>query len=95
MYTQKTLDKQNAKAYAITTKNKGGGVRMTDVMDLSTGTVYSYNAKPKEALIMCFEQISKGNYNTWNYNFEQQITESKLCYSIGDLATFKNGRDIK
>jgi len=68
---------------------------MTDVMNLSTGTVYSYDAKPKEALILCFEQISKGNYNTWNYNFEQQITESKLCYSIGDFATFKDGRNIK
>ena len=95
MYTRKTLDKQNNTAYTITIKNKGGGARMTDVMDLATGNVYTYDAKPKEALIMCFEQISKGNYNTWNYNFEQQITESKLCYSIGDLATFKDGRNIK
>jgi len=68
---------------------------MTDVMDLSTGTVYSYDAKPKEALIMCFEQVVKGNYNTWDYNFNQHITETELCYSIGDIAVFKDGRSIK
>lgn len=92
---EKTLDKQNAKAYAITTKNKGGGVRMTDVMDLSTGTVYSYDAKPKEALILCFEQVVKGNYNTWSYNFNQQVVETDICYGLGDFATFKDGRGIK
>jgi hypothetical protein len=92
---EKTLDKQNNTAYTITIKNKGGGARMTDVMDLATGNVYTYDAKPKEALIMCFEQISKGNYNTWSYNFNQSIVETDLCYSIGDVAVFKDGRSIK
>lgn len=68
---------------------------MTDVMDLSTGTVYSYDAKPKEALILCFEQVVKGNYNTWSYNLNKPITETGLCYSLGDFATFKDGRGIK
>jgi len=95
MYTRKTLDKQNNTAYTITIKNKGGGARMTDVMDLATGNVYTYDAKPKEALIMCFEQISKGNYNTWSYNFNQQVVETDICYGLGDFATFKDGRGIK
>jgi hypothetical protein len=68
---------------------------MTDVMNLSTGTVYSYDAKPKEALILCFEQISKGNYNTWDYNFNQQVVETNICYSLGDFAVYKDGRSIK
>ena len=68
---------------------------MTDVMDLATGNVYTYDAKPKEALILCFKQISKGNYNTWDYNFNQQVVETDICYGLGDFAVYKDGRDIK
>lgn len=69
---------------------------MIDIMNLSNGKVYTYDSKdPKEALIMCFEQVVKGNYNTWDYDFNQQIFETNICYSLGDFATFKDGRSIK
>jgi len=94
VYTRKTLDKKNRRAYTTSTKNKGGGAKMTDVMDLRTGAVYTYDEEPRKALVLCFEQVIKGNYNTWSYNFNQHITETELCYSIGDLAVYKDGRSI-
>lgn len=69
---------------------------MIDIMNLSTGTVYSYDVEePRKALVLCFEQVIKGNYNTWNYDLNKPIVETDLCYSIGDLAVFKDGRSIK
>jgi len=94
VYTKKHLTNKT-EGLILQAQQTRRGIKMTDVMDLSTGTVYSYDAKPKEALIMCFEQISKGNYNTWSYNFNQPIIETDICYSLGDLAVYKDGRDIK
>jgi hypothetical protein len=68
---------------------------MTDVMDLATGNIYTYDVEPKKALILCFEHITKDNYNTLDYDLNKPIVETDLCYSIGDIAVFKDGRSIK
>lgn len=70
---------------------------MIDIMNLSNGKVYTYDSKdPKEALAICFEQVVKNNYNTWEYDLNSlDIKESMLCYYIGDLATFKDCRRMK
>jgi len=69
---------------------------MTDVMNLSTGKVYTYSTNdPRKALMLCHQQITRKNFNTWDYAFNEPINESSLCYYIGDLAVYKDGRRIK
>ena len=68
---------------------------MIDVMDLKTGKAYTYDTTdPKKALCMAYQQLAKHNFNTWDYVFDETINESSLCYYIGDLAIYKDGRRI-
>lgn len=48
---------------------------ITQVMNLRTGSVYSYTLPPKKAVVAAFEQYEKKNFNIWNYDF---VTHSEL-----------------
>lgn len=43
-------------------------IRVVDVLDLSTGNEFTYvGITPEKAVVACFEQQVRQNYNTWDY----------------------------
>lgn len=67
---------------------------MALVRNLLTGDTFSYSCPPKQAVIAAHAQ-QRGDFNTWDYatRYSSLVRESSLCYVIGDLATFKDGRE--
>ncbi len=72
---------------------------MVTVMNLSTGTKFYYELNPLKALLHTFYSEFLKNHNTWTYKslnkkYAKTVMESKLCWSIGDFAVFKDGREF-
>lgn len=65
------------------------------VRNLVTGAEVTYTLPPRAALLACFAQHVMGNANSWEYEerYGHLVRESTLCFSCGDWATFKDGRE--
>jgi hypothetical protein len=63
------------------------------VHNLATGETHIYlGITPRAAVIAAYAQNVRRDLKTWEYerNYGHLVTESKLCYSIGDFSTFQN-----
>jgi hypothetical protein len=62
---------------------------MVKVLNLATGQEQVYSCSPEQAVVCAYEQ-SKGNMNTWEYDFSQakQATGGRVVY-CGDFACKK------
>lgn len=68
--------------------------KMLIVRNLATLETREYSCSPREAVIAAYA-AARGDWNTWDYelHYGSRVRESELCYSIGDWATFKDGRE--
>lgn len=69
---------------------------MTDVMNLATGEVRTYDLDPRAAVIAAYAQ-GLGDFNTWDYGKRYaniHVVETPTIYNLGDWASFVDGRRI-
>ena len=58
---------------------------MTTVTNLSTGETMVYSLSPEKAVVCAFEQETRKNNNTWEYDFTKaRISASGKTVSCGD-----------
>jgi hypothetical protein len=65
---------------------------MTTVFNLATGDEAIYSLPPFEAVVAAHEQLTRGNYNTWDYRKPMEhglLKIGKLSVSCGDWAALK------
>jgi hypothetical protein len=68
---------------------------MTVVRNLRTGQRAEYSCPPRASVLAAFAQLEAGDWHTWEYaeRYGSLVRESPLCFSCGDWAAFKDGRD--
>ena len=69
----------------------------TMVMDLFTGRKYYYTLAPLQALVACYEQFGRNNFNTWQYKEpdDYDIKSGRYCHLLGNFSTLKFKRPGK
>lgn len=56
------------------------------VVNLATGQEVEYGGPtPQQAVVNAYEQFTRGNWNTWEYDYSQaKLTPSGLHWNCGD-----------
>ena len=72
-------------------------MNFTEVMELTTGRILTYNLPPKQAVKSAYLQNSK-NWNSWDYknidDSELPFYEGNLTVACGDFSAYKDGRKL-
>lgn len=63
---------------------------MTTCHNMRTGEYAVYTLPPKEAVVCAYQQLTKRDYNTWNYDM-LQVETGEFFYFCGDWAARKEG----
>ena len=67
------------------------GCQTIEVFNLRTGRRVEYRCcTPREAVV-CADEQSRGNWNTWTYDFTKAV-EGDLTVSCGDWTAFRASR---
>ena len=67
----------------------------TVVRDLNNMDEYIYTLRPEQAVVACYEQQVKHNYNTWDYLHPLKHPEFRIgekTVSCGDFVAMKKER---